>query len=172
MPSKEHQALQLAIVASIYWDYSVLNNSNIMSLCVDNHLELDPPQKIEDYRPDVYFASPFSSMCIIGEAKTSSDLDNDHTKKQLQAYVKHLKKFTARSKKNNLGVLILAAPLASQKDALQILEKIGGIYHHSSANYSAMKVKRCLKNNVIFSNDTDLFENFSKVSLVSAQITR
>ena len=115
-------------------------------------------------------------MCIIGEAKTSSDLDNDHTKKQLQAYFKHLKKFKAR-KKNKLGVLVLATPLASEKDAWQILKKIGVIYSYprsgvgcSGGKCNAMMIKRCLKNNVLFSHDTDLFKKFSEVSLVSADI--
>lgn len=48
------------------------------------------PPFIEAYRPDVYAVERGSRRIVIGEAKTAFDIDNDHTKRQLGAYFRHV----------------------------------------------------------------------------------
>lgn len=48
------------------------------------------PPKLGGFRPDVYAIERDSWRTVIGEAKTADDIDNDHTRRQLAAYFRHL----------------------------------------------------------------------------------
>lgn len=48
------------------------------------------PPAVGAFRPDVYAISTPPAMAIIGEAKTSADLDTQHTRDQFHAYLRHL----------------------------------------------------------------------------------
>jgi hypothetical protein len=48
------------------------------------------PPKLGDFRPDVYAVERGSRRTVVGEAKTADDIDNDHTRRQLAAYFRHL----------------------------------------------------------------------------------
>ena len=62
------------------------------------------PPCIRGYRPDVFArcATTFRDF-IIAEAKTDGDLDNEHTRSQIRAFVDHLDAMTTGS-----GTFILA----------------------------------------------------------------
>lgn len=45
-----------------------------------------PPLTTEGYRPDVYYQ--YGDILIIGEAKTSGDVDHLHSKQQYDSYLK------------------------------------------------------------------------------------
>jgi len=49
------------------------------------------PPTIGDFIPDVYCPIASGLPLLIGEAKTVPDLMNEHTKKQIAAYLRHLK---------------------------------------------------------------------------------
>jgi hypothetical protein len=48
------------------------------------------PPAVGAYRPDIYAIMRGSGRTVIGEAKTSIDIDTEHTKRQLAAYFRHL----------------------------------------------------------------------------------
>ena len=61
------------------------------------------PIRIEGFIPDVYAKFLSQPRQIIGEAKTSRDLDTKHTEKQLTAFISYCSK-------NNGAFLVLAVP--------------------------------------------------------------
>ena len=50
----------------------------------------DKPPKIGESRPDLYAANAPTTMVIIGEAKTASDLETTHSRKRLLSYLRYL----------------------------------------------------------------------------------
>lgn len=48
------------------------------------------PPTLQNYRPDVFARDNNSKVAIIGEAKTSNDIDNPHTECQLVSYFNFL----------------------------------------------------------------------------------
>jgi hypothetical protein len=64
------------------------------------------PPILETYRPDIYAVERGSGRTVIGEAKTADDIDNNHTKRQLDAYFRHLAEGAA-------GEIWMAVPLMS-----------------------------------------------------------
>jgi hypothetical protein len=55
----------------------------------DDHSHGCPPQ-LFCVRPDVYARESRTGHVLIGEAKTASDIENDHTAAQLSVYFQHL----------------------------------------------------------------------------------
>ena len=62
----------------------------------------DKPPRFEGFVPDVFVTSVPTRYHAIGEAKIASDLENDHTTAQLDAFLRHLRIRT--------GVLVVAVP--------------------------------------------------------------
>ena len=50
------------------------------------------PPKILGYRPDVYAIDSNHSLTVIAEAKTSEDLENQHTHKQVASFITYLER--------------------------------------------------------------------------------
>lgn len=75
-----------------------------------------PPQTQEGYRPDVYYC--FEKLMIIGEAKTSDDVERMHSRAQYEAYIKKC------SVHNGEAWLLLAVPWTERATALNILQKL------------------------------------------------
>ncbi len=48
------------------------------------------PPLLGGHRPDLYARLPDSGALIIGEAKTTGDIDNEHTCSQIRAFIAHL----------------------------------------------------------------------------------
>ena len=65
-----------------------------------------PPPALGDIRPDIYAIDEVTKHIIIGEAKSASDIDNDHTEKQLTGYFEHLASRPS-------GELVIAVPFCS-----------------------------------------------------------
>ena len=68
--------------------------------------------------PDLYGRSFKHGIQVIGEAKTSNDIINNHTKKQLRAYLKHLNVY------NKKGYLIVAVALRDRDEMTNLVRKI------------------------------------------------
>jgi hypothetical protein len=75
------------------------------------------PPMLADYRPDVYAVERESLRTIIGEAKTADDIDNDHTRRQLAAYFRHLAQGSA-------GELWMAVPMMSSGAAHRVCRTV------------------------------------------------
>ena len=72
------------------------------------------PHRIGGFVPDVYAVNIPTTFCIIGEAKVESDLETEHSRLQLEAFLQHLSL-------SGSGTLILAVPWQVSVAARRIL---------------------------------------------------
>ena len=75
-----------------------------------------PPSTIEGYRPDLFFC--FNKILIIGEAKTSKDVDKPHSQAQYLSYLKKCNIFEGKA------YLLLAVPWTEKVAAINLLTHI------------------------------------------------
>ncbi len=84
--SNEHRGLVLLMAYQLQFQYP--------NILVETDLQMEPgesvPRIINGHRPDIYAYSKDKSFCIIGEAKTGTDLDNKHTHAQITSFTRHL----------------------------------------------------------------------------------
>ena len=94
--SSEHRGLVVAMA-----DYLVRQYPGII---VDKDVQIKPgdplPQKIGEHRPDIYAYYMGNDFRVVGEAKTSNDLENSHSNKQISTFVTHLES-------NHRGIFLL-----------------------------------------------------------------
>jgi hypothetical protein len=77
----------------------------------------EKPSRIGGFVPDVYaFDAPLTTV-IIGEAKTSTDLETQHSAKQMLAFLSHLGE-------QQTGIFILAVPWQAKRRAQTIIEML------------------------------------------------
>lgn len=74
------------------------------------------PPTINGYKPDLYY--DFNDLLVIGEAKTKDDLLNEHTKSQIETYIKLCANYTGNSR------LYLAVPWMESVLANNLIKKI------------------------------------------------
>jgi hypothetical protein len=84
---------------------------------------------LETYRPDVYAVERGSGRTVIGEAKTADDIDNDHTKRQLAAYFRHLASGPA-------GELWLAVPMMSAGTGHRVCRLVRKCLGHNAISFT------------------------------------
>ena len=75
-----------------------------------------PPKTVEGYRPDIYYQ--FDKLLVIGEAKTSNDVERQHSRAQYESYLKECAIFSGQA------ILIVAVPLLEQASANNILRNL------------------------------------------------
>jgi hypothetical protein len=86
-------------------------------ICYDSFSSIVlPPQFLGGYRPDVYYE--FGDLLLIGEAKTSKDVEKRHSREQYETYIKACAAF------QGYAMLFLAVPWMEQATAHNILGKI------------------------------------------------
>ena len=91
-----------------------------------------PPKTSEGFRPDIYYN--FDNLLVIGEAKTSNDIDRQHSRSQYESYLKECSRF------NGVAIFILAVPILDGASANNILQKIRKKY---PGDYR-ISIRRCL----------------------------
>lgn len=89
--------------------------------------DIHPNKVINGYRPDVYING--TSCIIIGEAKTSQDTKNRHTREQICSYIQELKSF------NKDKHLILCTSLLALPELKNEVRKL-----HNEFNFSGVHV--------------------------------
>ena len=75
------------------------------------------PPKIEGYVPDVFITDVPTTTTLIGEAKTPHDVETDHSRRQIFAFLSYLSK-TPR------GIFVLSVPLAASATARRLLAEL------------------------------------------------
>lgn len=75
------------------------------------------PQKINSFIPDLYARIFKTNIVIIGEAKTSFDLDTSHSESQITAFLKYC------SGRDN-HIFLLSVPWDTKRYAINILKNI------------------------------------------------
>lgn len=111
--SNKHSALVRVIIKHIgreHADIAALGIVNDLS----SPLRAEKPNRIEGFVPDVYaFDAPLTTV-IIGEAKTHADLETDHSKKQITAFLSFLNH-------QKTGIFIIAVPWAAKCRAQEMV---------------------------------------------------
>ena len=82
--SLQHQQLVKQIIAETISIVGEENKSLIATDAVDGFTL--PPLTSEGFRPDVYYH--YCGTLIIGEAKTSADIERLHSREQYESYIK------------------------------------------------------------------------------------
>lgn len=89
-------------------------------ICADSTKYNLPPQMIEGYRPDVFFQ--YENIMIIGEAKTSDDVERKHSREQYTAYVRKCSIFQGKA------YLIISVPWTEYATIRNILKRTSKQY--------------------------------------------
>jgi hypothetical protein len=76
------------------------------------------PPRIAGYVPDVYAADVPTTQVIIGEAKTLDDLETEHARRQLWAFLEFLEQ-------QKCGTLIVAVPWQARATAHNMTKRMG-----------------------------------------------
>ena len=118
MESKKHHNL-----VRIMYDYVIKSEKVEKSLVQSDIFEIvgNVTRMPEGYVPDLYYK--YNNRIIIGEAKTDSDLDREHSILQFKSYINHLKNYI------NTGcncLFIIAVPWEASIAAARIIKKIIG----------------------------------------------
>jgi hypothetical protein len=75
------------------------------------------PPRIAGHVPDVYATNVPTTTTLIGEAKTQSDLENDHSRQQITAFLRYLSHTPS-------GILVISVPLAASTTARRLLAEL------------------------------------------------
>lgn len=114
--SSKHSALVQIIIDYIQRSYADNPALGIMH-DLSSPLYAEKPNRIEGYVPDVYaFDAPFTTT-IIGEAKTADDLETEHSRKQMTAFLSFLGK-------QKSGTFILAVPWQVKRRAASLVASL------------------------------------------------
>lgn len=112
--SAQHQQLVNKIITEVTMIVGSDNRCFICSDAVDGFAL--SPLTVEGYRPDVFYQ--YNDLLIIGEAKTSDDIERLHSKQQYESYIRKCSLFTGRA------IFMLAVPWMDHAAAYNIIEKI------------------------------------------------
>jgi len=74
------------------------------------------PKFSEGYRPDVYYE--FEGLMIVGEAKTSKDVENAHSLLQYESFLRSCSLFQGEA------IFLLAVPFTEYATAYNIIKRI------------------------------------------------
>ena len=113
---KEHANLRKIIKEYVETNLSRYSLTIIEDASSNSLGESVPP--IRGYIPDLYGYSFDHGIQVIGEAKTSNDINNKHTEKQLRAFLEHLNIY------NKKGYLIVGVTLEDKEEMINFLRKI------------------------------------------------
>lgn len=112
--SLQHQQLVQQIIKETINIVGIENKSLIVTDAADERTS--PPLTSEGFRPDVYYC--YQNLLIIGEAKTSSDIERLHSLKQYESYIKKSSLYPGKA------ILIVAVPWMDHATIHNILVKI------------------------------------------------
>ena len=79
------------------------------------------PPKVEGYVPDVFITDVPTTTTLIGEAKPQQDVESDHSRRQITAFLSYL------SKTPN-GIFVLSVPLAAGATARRMLSQVNRLF--------------------------------------------
>ena len=77
----------------------------------------EKPPRIQGYVPDVYATNVPTTITLIGEAKTQKDLENEHSERQISAFLRYLS-HTER------GIFVLSVPPTASATARRLLSEL------------------------------------------------
>ena len=116
--SLQHQQLVKLIIDTTISIVGIDNTVLIATDAVDGYAL--PPLTSEGFRPDVHYC--YRNVLIIGEAKTSSDIERLHSREQYESYIKKCALFQGEA------ILLIAVPWMDHATANNIVKKIAKRY--------------------------------------------
>lgn len=75
------------------------------------------PPRIHGYVPDVYATNVPTTSTLIGEAKTRTDLETEHSEKQISAFLRYLAQ-------TQDGIFVLGVPLSAVATAKRLVRRL------------------------------------------------
>lgn len=114
--SSQHAALVQIIIGYIKREHGDVTALGIVD-DLSSAIGAEKPNRIEGFVPDVYAFNAPRTTTIIGEAKTKDDLDTERSKKQIAAFLSHLRHQDA-------GVFIIAVPWQVKRRAQAIVSTL------------------------------------------------
>lgn len=82
----------------------------------------EKPPRIEGYVPDVFITDIPATMTLIGEAKTRHDVETDHSRRQISAFLSYLSKTPG-------GIFVLSVPLIAGPIARRLIYGVNQSFH-------------------------------------------
>lgn len=110
--SVHHQNIVKALSCDITCDTG-WSKPPIVYVDIQDGLSGEPPRNIGGNRPDVYARDISTGRTVIGEAKTTNDIDNQHTCEQLASYFEYLRS-------QSEGELWIGVPWMSAGTAIRV----------------------------------------------------
>lgn len=114
--STTHAALVQAVIAFAEVQLGALVDIAVREDAV-RPVRGERPPRIEGYTPDVHATDVPTTRTLIGEAKTRADLETDHSRRQISAFLSYLAKTPG-------GVFVLAVPLTAGTTARRLLAEL------------------------------------------------
>ncbi len=114
--SATHAGLVQAVIAFVPQELGALAEIAVREDAVRPTRGERPP-RIGGFVPDVYATDVPTTRTVIGEAKTRADLETEHSRRQIAAFVHHLALTPG-------GVFVLAVPLAAGATARRLLAEL------------------------------------------------
>lgn len=114
--SSQHTALVQIVIGYIKREHAQLTALAITD-DLSGAIGAEKPNRIGGFVPDVYaFDAPITTT-IIGEAKTRDDLETEHSKKQIAAFLSFLSF-------QNTGIFVMAVPWQIKRRAQAIITNL------------------------------------------------
>lgn len=86
----------------------------------------EKPPRIEGFVPDVFVTDVPVTTTLVGEAKTRRDLETDHSRQQIVAFLSYLSK-TAQ------GIFVLSVPMVAGATARRLLSELNKPFADNAA---------------------------------------
>lgn len=115
MESDKHRELILQIRSWVQCQYPEL--VAYLDDDLDSHIGRGRPPIIAGFRPDAFVPGSRQRTTIIGEAKTESDLDTTHTRRQLEAYIDYLGRQPS-------GILVISTEWRARRTAKSLVKQL------------------------------------------------
>ena len=122
--SSAHARLVRAIILYAEREYEGLTNLAVQEDAV-RPLRGERPPKVEGYVPDVFLTNVPTTMTLIGEAKTQKDLETDHSRQQISAFLSYLSKTPQ-------GVFVLSVPSVAVATARRLVSETSRSFPEST----------------------------------------
>lgn len=117
MPESEtHAKLVQAIVSYAQQELGALADIAVREDAV-RPVRGERPPRVEGFTPDVHATTIPTTRTLIGEAKTRVDLERDHSRMQISAFLRHLSHTSG-------GIFVLAVPLVAGSTARRLLAEL------------------------------------------------
>ena len=95
------------------------------------------PPRIEGYTPDVYATDVPTTKTLLGEAKTKADLETDHSRRQIAAFLRYLAHTPG-------GMFVLAVPFTVGATGRRMVAELNAPFTNSATQIVVLNESRVM----------------------------